>query len=60
MKYQAFVYNIGNPNPIGEVEENSIEKLKHAARWYASNFNNKRGRAIIQDKNTLRKWYINY
>lgn len=60
MKYKAFIYNIGNPDPIGEIEANSIERLKHKARGHASQFNNKRGRAMIQDQATLRKWNINY
>lgn len=60
MKYEAFIYNKDNPNPIGEVKENSIEKLKHAARRYASKYNNNTGSIRIQDKNTLKEWHIRY
>lgn len=60
MKYQVLIYNKDNPNPIGEVEANSIVRLKHKARGYASKYNNNRGRVMIQDINTLREWNINY
>ena len=39
MKYRAFVYVNDNPNPIGEVQAESIEKLKNAGRRYAVNYN---------------------
>ncbi len=60
MKYHAFIYNKNNPNPIGEVKASSIVKLKHAARAYASKFNNNRGSVKIQDINTLDEWNIRY
>lgn len=60
MKYDAFVYNKGNSYPIGEVKANSLEKLKQAGRNCASNFNKKGGRAMIEDKNTLKTWNINF
>lgn len=60
MKYHALIYNKNNPNPIGEVKATSIVKLKHAARGYASKFNDNRGRVKIQDIKTLREWNINY
>lgn len=60
MKYHAFIYNKNNPDPIGEVEADSIERLKNKARRCASKFNDNRGRVKIQDINTLREWNINY
>lgn len=60
MKYQAFIYNKDNPNPIGEVEANSIERLKHKARGFASKFNDNSGSVKIQDIKTLKEWNIRY
>jgi hypothetical protein len=59
MKYRAFVYVNDNPNPIGEVQAESIEKLKNAGRWYAVNYNGRGGRVIIEERNTLRRWTVN-
>ena len=59
MKNKAYIYNLDNPNPIGEVEATSITMLKNVARWYAGNFNGCSKRVKIEDQKTGRVCFVN-
>jgi len=59
MKYNVLIYNPNNPHAIGKVSENSIVRIKHAARYYATRYNGKGGRIILEDQKTGRIWRIN-
>ena len=58
-KYNAFIFNPGNDNPIGEARGKSISELRHWAIRNAIGYNGKGGRIIVQDKKTGRIWKFN-
>jgi len=58
-KYNAYVFNMGNNNPIGYIHANSISRLRLNAIYYANKYNGKGGRIMVQDDKTGKIWRFN-
>jgi len=59
MKYNAYIFNPGNNNPIGEITAKSITELRNKAIRAANGYNGKGRRIIVTDKKTGRIWKFN-
>lgn len=58
-KYDAFIFNPNNDNPIDQILCNSISELRYMSIKKARGFNGKGGRIKVVDRKTGRTWRFN-